>query len=191
MKLKKAFTLAEAILTMTILGIIAATMVTTLKPSQYKQQGYDTLKKKVYAELDGVMQTFIVECCKDMKAKSVYQYNATTTCDRSTTASTNFGYQGGTNDYGVDVTKIFAKYMRGTNATAKATAVGTCPAKTNYTVLKLKNGVCIYFGANSIKVDVNGSQKPDEVGSDQMVLTVGDDGIVEDVDTAIGANGTW
>ena len=81
--------------------------------------------------------------------------------------------------------------MRGSSATAVNTAVGTCPAKANYTVLKLKNGVCIYFGVNSIKVDVNGNQKPDEVGSDQMVLTVGDDGIVEDVDTAIGANGSW
>ena len=47
MRLKKAFTLAEAILTMTILGIIAATMVTTLRPAQYKQQGLDVLKKKI------------------------------------------------------------------------------------------------------------------------------------------------
>ena len=48
----KAFTLAEAILTMLILGILAATMVTTLKPAQYKNQAFNTIKKKVYMELD-------------------------------------------------------------------------------------------------------------------------------------------
>ena len=182
MKLKKAFTLAEAILTMTILGIIAATMVTTLKPSQYKQQGFDTLKKKVYAELDGVMQTFIVECCKDMNATTVYPG-----CVRTATAVT-FGNN--SSDKGLDIATLFARYMRGTVGTAE-TVNGTCPAKTGYTSLRLKNGVCVYFGSSSIKVDVNGNQKPDEVGSDQMVLTVVADGLSQDVDTAIGANGTW
>ena len=43
---KNAFTLAETILTMMILGILAATMITTLKPQQYKDQAYNTLKKK-------------------------------------------------------------------------------------------------------------------------------------------------
>ena len=179
---KRAFTLAEAILTMTILGIIAAIMIATLKPSQYKQQGYDALKKKVYAELDGITEVFIVECCKDMKATSVFNG-----CDR-TAATHTFGNNSSDND--LAEATIYGRYMRGAVGTA-GTANGKCLAKTSYTSIRLKNGACVYFGANSIKVDVNGNQKPDAVGSDQMVLEIGDDGITTDMDTAIGANGTW
>lgn len=183
MKLKIAFTLAEAILTMTILGMIAATMITTLKPSQYKSQAYNTLKKKVYAEFDGVMQTFIVECCKDMNATTVYPG-----CSKGSTAVT-FGAND--SDKGLDVATIFGRYMRGTVGTAEA-ANGICAAKSNYTSLRLKNGVCLYFGSNSVKVDINGTEKPDELGSDRMILTVTTDGISEDVDTAINStSGTW
>ncbi len=168
MKIKKAFTLAEAILTMTILGIIAATMVTTLKPSQYKQQGFDTLKKKIYAEIDGVTNTFTVECAQKMQTLSVYN-----DCDRSKT----------THAFGTLDNVIYANYMRGTTG-AVSTDNGICPALTNYTSLRLKNGACIYFGTSTIKVDVNGNQKPDEIGSDRMILTITNDGISQDVDTA-------
>ena len=40
----KAFTLAEAILTMTILGVIAAIMITTLKPSRFQAEPLLNLK---------------------------------------------------------------------------------------------------------------------------------------------------
>ena len=43
-KLKQAFTLAEAILTMTILGVIAAIMITTLKPSRFQAEPLLNLK---------------------------------------------------------------------------------------------------------------------------------------------------
>ena len=176
MKLKKAFTMAEAVLTMTILGIIAATMITTLKPAKYQEQGFNVLKRKAYAELDSVMQTFMVDCCQNMNATTVYP-----NCVKSSTAVT-FGANNG--DNGLDVATVFGRYMRGTVGAAQ-TANSTCLAKTGYTSIKLKNGVCVYFGNNSIKVDVNGQDKPETVGSDQMVLTVGVDGIVEDVDYAI------
>ena len=81
-KLKKylAFTLAEAILTMMILGILAATMVTTLKPSQYKQQAFDTQKRKMYSEIDGILTTILTDCTADTSLKTIYE-----NCDRTTT----------------------------------------------------------------------------------------------------------
>ena len=50
--MKKAFTMAEAILVMTILGIIAAVMLSTLKPTQWKDKSYQILAKKVLYEID-------------------------------------------------------------------------------------------------------------------------------------------
>ena len=52
MNMKKAFTMAEAILVMTILGIIATIMITTLRPSEFQEKGLKILAKKVLSEVD-------------------------------------------------------------------------------------------------------------------------------------------
>lgn len=49
---KKAFTMAEAILVMTILGIIATIMISTLKPAQFKDKALKIMAKKVMGEID-------------------------------------------------------------------------------------------------------------------------------------------
>ncbi|MBQ4646680.1 MAG: hypothetical protein IJB79_04970, partial [Candidatus Gastranaerophilales bacterium] len=51
-QIKQAFTMAEAILVMTILGIIATIMITTLKPAEFKEKALKTLYKKVLSEID-------------------------------------------------------------------------------------------------------------------------------------------
>ena len=51
---KRAFTMAEAILTMTILGVIAAIMIANLKPVQYRNEGFKTTIKKVSPKTTGV-----------------------------------------------------------------------------------------------------------------------------------------
>ena len=48
----KAFTMAEAILVMAILGVIAAVMISTIKPAEYKKKGLTLLGNKVLSELD-------------------------------------------------------------------------------------------------------------------------------------------
>lgn len=175
---KRAFTLAEAILTMTILGIIAATMVATLRPGQYKQQGLDVLKKKIYAELDGVIQTYIVECGKDLSALTIYDG-----CSRSSASTHAFG----TVDKG-DLSYLQSHYMKGTYA-AKSTAQTGCDAVTDYESLKLRNGACIYFASKSVRVDVNGTEGPNATKEDRMALTIDASGIATDVDTAITNTG--
>ena len=52
MGIKRAFTMAEAILVMTILGVIAAVMITTLKPAEFKEKSLRVLAKKVLSEID-------------------------------------------------------------------------------------------------------------------------------------------
>ena len=52
-ELKKliAFTMAEAILVMTILGIIATIMISTLKPAEFKDKALNIMAKKVLSEI--------------------------------------------------------------------------------------------------------------------------------------------
>ena len=61
MRIKKfrAFTMAEAILVMTILGIIAAVMLSTLKPTKWKDKSYHVLAKKVLYEIDTATSTIL------------------------------------------------------------------------------------------------------------------------------------
>ena len=162
---KKAFTLAEAILTMMILGILAVVMIASLKPSQYKDQAYNALKKKLYTELDSVTQNVLVDCAKDMKATSIYD-----NCDKTSS----------THSFGSGENEIYARYLRGTTAAA-STANGSCYKVSNYSSLKLKNGVCLYFGQNEILIDINGIEGPNENCSDQIALYVGENGMTDNM----------
>ena len=43
MRFKKAFTMAEAILVMVILGIIATIMISTMRPVEFRDRGFKVL----------------------------------------------------------------------------------------------------------------------------------------------------
>ena len=60
MRLNKAFTMAEAIIVMTILGIIATIMITNLKPSEFRDKGLQILAKKVLMQLDTATQQIMI-----------------------------------------------------------------------------------------------------------------------------------
>ena len=81
---KKAFTMAEAILTMVILGVIAAIMIANLKPVLYRNEGFKVTKKKVYAELDDVINTILVSCTSGMTLSAIYD-----DCDEKNPANTH------------------------------------------------------------------------------------------------------
>ena len=190
MKLKKAFTLAEAILTMTILGIIAATMITTLKPSAYKSQGFTVLKQKIYNELDGVTQTIAVECSKRMSLGEVYG------------TGTDCGKTQATHSFNANEVNKYSNYMRGTiGGCAEMASIDGTDASQTYTEagsLKLKNGACVWFRAavsgkdtdynatdviGKILIDVNGTEGPNATGdgNDRFIVNVGKDGISSDM----------
>ena len=155
--MKKAFTLAEAVLTMTILGILAAATITTLKPNQYRQQAFTTLKRKVYANIDDVTQTVLTDCTNSLNLGAIF-----TSCNRSATTSHAFG---------TAENAIYALFMRGATG-AVSTANGKCAAQTNYTSLALRNGVCLYFKATEILVDVNGAEGPNTDGQDKFTVSI-------------------
>lgn len=85
----RAFTMAEAILVMTILGIIATIMITTLKPAQYKTKGLEIAAKRVIQEFETALEqvktnNFIgysnnkITC---LEPKHVYRFDDGTTCE--------------------------------------------------------------------------------------------------------------
>ena len=203
MKIKRAFTLAEAILTMTILGVIAAVMITTLKPSAYKSQGFTTMKQKIYNELDNVSQTILVECCKNMSFASVYTDTASTPnyslCTKTFSTTT----------FDANIIYKYANYMRGTvnssscanTSVTESNIANNATASKSYTKaggMKLRNGACMwvraiassedgYYNATtrigSILIDVNGTEGPNAMGdgNDRVVLYIGKDGIESDM----------
>ena len=72
-KFQKAFTMAEAILVMTILGIIATIMITTLKPAEFKDKGMDILAKKVLSEIDTATTMILINNSFDGTMLNLYE----------------------------------------------------------------------------------------------------------------------
>ena len=75
----KAFTMAEAIIVMTILGIIATIMITNLKPSEFRDKGLQIQAKKVLLQLDQAMLQILNNHSQDGTLENLYELNSTTT----------------------------------------------------------------------------------------------------------------
>lgn len=72
-KIKKAFTLAEVLITLGIIGILAALTIPNLIASYQKQQ-YTTQLKKVYAQFNQVLSQLAEEngCVGDLKCSGLF-----------------------------------------------------------------------------------------------------------------------
>ena len=188
---KRAFTMAEAVLVMTILGIIATIMITTLKPAEFKEKGLAVLAKKVMGEIDTATTQILLNNSSDGTMANIYVpetsnlFNLET--EDATTASTNLG-------------KLYKKYL---TATRKAcTSDVECGACNDYkNSFFLKDGVCIgittgapeqnvntWFPGETtytnekpthglIFFDVNGIDEPNTIGKDRFLMPLGAEGI--------------
>lgn len=163
----KAFTMAEAILTMVILGVIAAIMIANLKPVQYRNEGFKVTYKKVYAELDDVINTILVSCASGNDLGAVYN-----DCDAKNGSATHaFG------ENATDGTKLLPSYIRILDGGCSVTPPNTF---TSVSKFKMKNGACVALMKNAIWIDVNDEQGPnadEDKGLDRYLLTVGSEGI--------------
>ena len=173
----KAFTMAEAILVMTILGIIAAIMLSTLKPSKWKEKGYEVLAKKILYEIDSATVQILTDHSKYGVMANLY--NGATQFHSSDSANT---------------WKLYKKYL----VTTRATLSSFC---TGYSGAMLKDGACmavmgasastnvdtIFPGETSntpvksafgyIRYDINGNDEPNVFGKDRFVIPLGNEGI--------------
>lgn len=195
MNYKKAFTMAEAILVMTILGIIATIMITTLKPAQFKDKGLQVLAKKVLSEIDTATTQILVNNTKLGTFDTLVQDNGTGT-EFKTDADTTLGF--------------YKKYLTTIRTTLTDDSPSFCVTGGQSTSLKakavyLKDGACMGIYAKAygdgdtavdtifpgetgtspvkptqglILFDTNGDDEPNTLGKDRFVLPVGNEGIM-------------
>ena len=183
MKYKKAFTMAEAILVMTILGIIATIMITSLKPAQFKDKGFSIMANKVLTEIDTTMTQILVNDSKYGKLTNLID------------GATMFSFS--EVDKADNLKNLFKKYL---TTTRKDVTDTECAVDTTF-YFALKDGACmgvkmgkvdtaatIFPGEDTttdvtaeygiIKFDINGAEEPNAVGKDQFLLPIGPDGIM-------------
>lgn len=171
MKIKKAFTMAEAILVMTILGIIATIMITTLKPAQFKEDALRTLGRKVMSEIDTAMSQVAINDSQDGKMSSLLV---------DETSGNTFSFASTTAAHATRLEKILKKYLTTTRTAVSATSF--CGATVSSTTFSfaLKDGAClgVKMGASAYT-----SQFPGETGSTAITATSKD----EDGQTLLGS----
>ena len=184
MRFKKAFTMAEAIIVMTILGIIATIMISTMKPTEFRDRGFAVLAKKVLGQVDAATTQIIFNNAWNSSMANLYN---------PTNASLQYSFSSNcawTMDY-------YKKYLVGTRE-----AVAGAHCKKGTTSMMLKDGSCLGFGAaaanswipgesasvakvttgdkteiGAIYIDLNDDDEPNIYGKDQYILPISKDGI--------------
>ena len=162
---KRAFTMAEAILTMTILGVIAAIMIATIKPVQYRNKGFKVKFQKIYADLQDTTNTVMIECSSNWDLRTIYNI-----CDSATasgrTSTHVFGAQTNANE--LDAYERYIKFRGDCSVTANKPATSTCK--------KMMNDACVCFYKNDTNqgfwVDVNDNDGPNTANVDQLYWPV-------------------
>lgn len=182
----KAFTMAEAVLVMTILGIIATVMITTMKPAQFKDQGYDVLARSIYGSLDTAVTQILTDKSPYNKLSTVYEHGSTTDTFNMSEASK-----------GDKLIALLKDYM----ATARGDIPATCTNASYDATMLLKNGACLAVKSGSITaitripgessdtasasysygmifLDTNGDSEPNVIGKDTFYIPLDENGIV-------------
>ena len=187
MRIKSAFTMAEAILVMTILGIIATIMITTLKPAEYKDRGLAILAKKVLSEVDTATTQILINNSAAGNTSTLYEPGTSTVF---TFANSN---------QADNIGKLYKRYL---TATRKPCNDANCPCNSLANKFYLKDGAClgisagapsaniqtIFPGENTVTeiappshgyifFDTNGEEEPNVMGKDQFLLPIGAEGI--------------
>lgn len=178
----KAFTMAEAILVMTILGIIATIMISTLKPAEFKDKGLAILAKKVLSEVDSATTQIQVNNSQNGQMHVLYvPGTATTYAFGSNLAAT---------------ATLYKKYL---TTIRKSCSTSTCPCNSYSQKFYLKDGACMGISATTsatatifpgettttsvtpqrgvLFFDTNGEEEPNVQGKDQFILPVDNEGI--------------
>ena len=198
MSFKRAFTMAEAIIVMTILGIIATIMITNLKPTEFRDKGLQVLAKKVLMQLDTATQQIMVNNTQNGKLTTVYIPNSTTQVAFNAIDASNLAI-------------LYKKYLVTTRKSCtSANDCGVCyPTNTvQAAYFYLKDGACVRIWrgtstggfttqfpgeTNSISAnvsyggsmgfalfDVNGLDEPNVWGKDLFQVPINADGIFYD-----------
>ncbi len=192
-KLFLAFTMTEVMIVMTILGVIATIMITTIKPAEYKEKALETAAKKVMNSIDHATTMILMN---DSTDGTMFNLIATD----GTKFSTNAGASKANSDR---LGELYKKYLVTTRKECDATCIcytGSADAIKEYiNVFYLKDGACISILASKsepsisifpgekettsvsfqgrILFDINGDKEPNNLGKDKFIVPLGEKGI--------------
>lgn len=197
---KKAFTMAEAILVMVILGIIATIMISTMRPVEFQDKGLHVMAKKMLGDIDSATTQILYNDTKLGYLTEIVRSNGT-----------KYSWK----DNSTDVLNLYKKYLTTvTRDTVPSTSFCvTGGASRNAQAVYLKNGACIGIYSSEAKLytrfpdetqsvntevsqgaiffDVNGEEAPNVIGKDRYILPVADHGIqYEAVEVTSSGTGT-
>lgn len=192
---KKAFTMAEAILVMTILGIIATIMITTLKPADFKDKGMQVLAKKVLSEIDTATTQILINDSLDGTMKTLHLPNSSNTfefgkdCDSTLKLYKKYltflrkpyikdpssGWAHSGSGSAVHIGGYlkdgawFGLFCMG-NQTGTEGSRTIFPGEVEMTAMGMSQG--------RIMFDINAEEEPNQAGKDYFAIPVGDNGII-------------
>ena len=176
--MKKAFTMAEAILVMVILGIIATIMISNMKPVEFRDKGLQVLAKKVLGQIDTATTQILFNNSANSTMNTLYKPSTTT----------QYSFE-------ADLSNTRALYAKYLVATRKTPTSDWCTGGAN---LMLKDGTCLKFTAaannslipgetaavaqktgeiGAIHFDINDNDEPNIYGKDRYILPISADGI--------------
>ena len=179
-KLKKAFTLAEVLVTLGIIGVVSAMTVPTLMQN-YQRKSYVTQLHKVYNELSQAL----VQYQNDNNALNIKEAGLT-----NQAAIENFvkNYFKVVNDCGKNKTPCFASEYR----KLAGNVISTWNPKAHY---NLASGVSLGVGEVMlgdtlfrVYVDVNGQKGPNIFGRDIFIMYIYKNGLLDD--STLGSTST-
>ena len=171
-----AFTLAEVLITLGIIGVVSAMTVPTLMQN-YQRQSYVTQLHKVYNETSQML----IQVMTDRNALNLNETGAFNNIENS--AATFKKYFKVVHDCGATLTPCFASEYKSIDGTSTA-AAGEC-----WYAVSLANGASICFTSMIndgnypyivTYVDVNGAKGPNISGRDYFLLQFYNNGTIED-----------
>lgn len=185
MKTKKAFTMAEAILVMTILGIIATIMISTLKPAEFKEKGLSVMARKVLSEIDTATTQILLNNSSNGTMETLYEAGTSNIFNIAANANES-----------AKLGNLYKVYL---TAIRRETANTPCANYNN--AFFLKDGACVGIitgvAADNVNTwfpgeisqtsmkpthgqlffDTNGTDEPNVLGKDQFLLPLNAAGI--------------
>ena len=175
-QIKKAFTLAEVLIVLTILGIIAAISMTTLRPAEFKARGMAVAAKKVLYDVD----VATTELLLDYAQANTDAVIPSTLCNAQSLATE------------------YKKKLSAIRQTGNCSGITYDSSKPN--AFFLKSGACLAFGEKTttatatrfpgetadtndtascglIYFDTNGDDGPNVIGADRFIIPLDISGI--------------
>ena len=195
---KYAFTMAEAVLVMTILGIIATVMITVMKPAQYKERALKIKTTKIINDIDQATDFILMNHSKDETMFHLIGEDGVefSICNPLNKADSD------------RLAGLYKKYLQISRKECKGESC-TCYKNANFTrdrgnLFYLKDGACVAIGTMKtvsislfpnditytklkdlcgiIDIDVNGNDEPNDYAKDKFLLRYNKFGIAWDAE---------